>query len=77
MSRKEKRENKELKENKGTFTKFVKLVKLVLFIGMLVLVFMVSPKIAKYIIDLGLEQLTRVINMILITVTTAIYFYKK
>ena len=75
MSRKEKREVKENK--KGTFSKIIKIVKLVLFVTMLVLVFIVSPKIAKYIIDLGYEQLTRVVNMILITVTTAIYFYKK
>lgn len=80
MSRKEKREmekTKKEKEPKGTFQKFVKLVKLVLFITMLVFTFLVSDKIANFIINLGIERLTRIVNMILITVVTGIYFYKK
>lgn len=80
MSRKEKREmekTRKEKEPKGTFQKFVKLVKLVLFIIMLVFTFLVSDKIANFIINLGIERLTRIVNMILITVVTGIYFYKK
>ena len=81
MSRKEKREMEEktrkVKEPKGTFQKFVKLVKLVLFITMLIFTFLVSDKIANFIINLGIERLTRIVNMILITVVTGIYFYKK
>lgn len=80
MSRKEKREmekTRKEREPKGTFQKFVKLVKLVLFITMLVFTFLVSDKIANFIIDLGIERLTRIVNMILITVLTGIYFYKK
>lgn len=80
MSRKEKREmekTRKVKEPKGTFQKFVKLVKLVLFITMLVFTFLVSDKIANFIINLGIERLTRIVNMILITVVTGIYFYKK
>lgn len=80
MSRKEKREmekTRKEREPKGTFQKFVKLVKLVLFITMLVFTFLVSDKIANFIINLGIEKLTRIVNMILITVVTGIYFYKK
>ncbi len=80
MSRKEKREmekTRKEREPKGTFQKFVKLVKLVLFITMLVFTFLVSDKIANFIINLGIERLTRIVNMILITVVTGIYFYKK
>lgn len=80
MSRKEKREmekTRKEKEPKGTFQKFIKLVKLVLFITMLVFTFLVSDKIANFIINLGIERLTRIVNMILITVVTGIYFYKK
>ena len=80
MSRKEKREmekTRKEREPKGTFQKFVKLVKLVLFITMLVFTFLVSDKIANFIINLGIERLTRIVNMILITVLTGIYFYKK
>lgn len=81
MSRKEKRgmeeKTRKVKEPKGTFQKFIKLVKLVLFITMLVFTFLVSDKIANFIINLGIERLTRIVNMILITVVTGIYFYKK
>ena len=80
MSRKEKREmekTRKEREPKGTFQKFVKLVKLVLFITMLVFTFLVSDKIANFIINLGIERITRIVNMILITVVTGIYFYKK
>lgn len=80
MSRKEKREmekTRKEREPKGTFQKFVKLVKLILFIAMLVFTFLVSDKIANFIINLGIERLTRIVNMILITVVTGIYFYKK
>lgn len=80
MSRKEKREmekTRKEREPKGTFQKFVKLVKLILFITMLVFTFLVSDKIANFIINLGIERLTRIVNMILITVVTGIYFYKK
>lgn len=77
MSKRElKKENRELK-NRGVFTKLVKLIKLVLFVSMLVFIFLVSPKISNYIINLGVEQLTRIINMILVTVLVVIYFYKK
>lgn len=77
MSKRElRKENRELK-NRGVFTKLVKLIKLVLFVSMLVFIFLVSPKISNYIINLGVEQLTRIINMVLVTVLVTIYFYKK
>lgn len=80
MSRKEKREmekTRKEREPKGTLQKVGRIVKLVLFVSMLVFTFLVSDKIANFIINLGIEKLTRIVNMILITVVTGIYFYKK
>lgn len=74
---KSKRMNEEVKEKKGIVKKFITLTKLILFITMLGLVYIISPRIAKVIIDLGVENLTRIVNMILVTVVVAIYFFKR
>lgn len=52
---------------KKNFKKVVKIIGLVLFIGMLVVIFEVSPRIAQAILDADKMIITRVIEIVLST----------
>lgn len=75
----------EKKEVKETFNKIGRVITALLFLGMIVLIFIVSPKItniiqntAKYLYELDSTYITRVVELILaITLPTAILINKK
>ena len=59
------------------FKKFIKqiykILKVVLFIAILILTFNVSEKASSYILNLTFEQLSRVINVVLVLVIALIF----
>lgn len=52
---------------KKNFKKVVKVIGLILFIGMLVMIFEVSPRIAQAILDADKALITRIIEILLST----------
>ena len=64
--------------------KYIKYIKIALFISMLILIYLLSPKLtyliqefAKYIYELDCNYITRIIELLLVVILTIILVTKK